>query len=107
MRFGRGCFETPLWKQLIDNVVSNASTFHLIGLLSDGNVHSHIHHLKAMLDELSRQNIETVRLHILLDGRDVPGRSALTYVAQLEDWLRAINNASNRDYRIASGEGVW
>ncbi len=98
-------FQSDVWKQLVGRVNVNQSTFHLIGLISDGNVHSHMDHLKAMLDELSNDSVQRVRIHVLLDGRDVPARSALTYVEQLEDWLRDINQASQRDYAIASGGG--
>jgi 2,3-bisphosphoglycerate-independent phosphoglycerate mutase len=101
----KAVFATDLWRQLVGRVITHQSTFHLIGLLSDGNVHAHMDHLKAMLDELSKDHVQTVRVHILLDGRDVPARSALTYVAQLEAWLSAINQSSQRDYQIASGGG--
>jgi len=98
-------FHTDLWRQLTGRVITNQSTFHLIGLLSDGNVHSHKNHLKAMLDELSRDHVQKVRIHILLDGRDVPARSAMGYVDELDDWLNQINQSSQRDYQIASGGG--
>ena len=98
-------FRTELWKQLVGRVNVNQSTFHLIGLISDGNVHSHMDHLKAMLAELSNDSVQRVRVHVLLDGRDVPARSALTYVDQLEGWLYEINQSSQRDYQIASGGG--
>lgn len=98
-------FQTDLWRQLTGRVIANQSTFHLIGLLSDGNVHSHTNHLKAMLDELSRDHVQRVRIHILLDGRDVPARSAMNYVEELEGWLSQINQSTQRDYQIASGGG--
>ncbi len=79
-------------------------TLHFLGLLSDGNVHSHIDHLLAMLDESARQGVSKVRVHILLDGRDVPETSALQYVTQLENKLSEIN-AGGLDYAIASGGG--
>jgi 2,3-bisphosphoglycerate-independent phosphoglycerate mutase len=101
----KAMFHTDLWRQLTGRVITNQSTFHLIGLLSDGNVHSHKNHLKAMLDELSRDHVQKVRIHMLLDGRDVPARSAMEYVDELEEWLRQINQSSQRDYQIASGGG--
>ena len=101
----KALFQTDLWRQLTGRVITNQSTFHLIGLLSDGNVHSHKNHLKAMLDELSRDHVQKVRIHILLDGRDVPARSAMSYVDELEGWLSQINQSSQRDYQIASGGG--
>ena len=93
-------FKTDLWHQLTGRVITNQSTFHLIGLLSDGNVHAHKNHLKAMLDELSKDHVQRVRLHILLDGRDVPARSAMGYVDELEDWLSQINQSHNVIIRL-------
>ncbi|MEC8678656.1 MAG: 2,3-bisphosphoglycerate-independent phosphoglycerate mutase [Candidatus Margulisiibacteriota bacterium] len=101
----KAMFQTELWRQLVGRVITNQSTFHIVSLLSDGNVHSHKDHLKAMLDELSRDHVQKVRLHILLDGRDVPARSALGYVEECEEWLQQINQSSQRDYKIASGGG--
>ena len=101
----KSMFQTELWRQLVGRVITNQSTFHIITLLSDGNVHSHKDHLKAMLDELSRDHVQKVRLHVLLDGRDVPARSALTYIEECEEWLSQINQSSQRDYKIASGGG--
>lgn len=83
---------------------SSPRTVHFLGLLSDGNVHSHIDHLLAMLDECARQDVPVVRVHVLLDGRDVPETSAFTYVERLENKLREIN-ARGLDYAIASGGG--
>lgn len=79
-------------------------TVHFIGLLSDGNVHSHIDHLFAMLDDCREKGVARVRVHVLLDGRDVAQKSALTYVAPTERKLAELS-ADGRDYRIASGGG--
>jgi 2,3-bisphosphoglycerate-independent phosphoglycerate mutase len=92
------------WRELIDAVKDNGTTLHFIGLLSDGNVHSHISHLFAMLDEAAREGVQKVRIHILLDGRDVDPTSALHYVDDLE-WKLGELNAAGRDYRIADGGG--
>ena len=61
-----------------------SSQFHLIGLWSDGNVHAHVDHAYAMMDEAAARGVKKIRLHILLDGRDVSETSALEYVAPLE-----------------------
>jgi 2,3-bisphosphoglycerate-independent phosphoglycerate mutase len=74
---------------------------HFIGLLSDGNVHSHIDHLVAMIQRAAAEHVPKVRVHALLDGRDVPERSALTYVDRIEACLAE----TGRDYRVASGGG--
>ena len=57
---------------------------HFLGLLSDGNVHSHINHLKALISRAKEDGVKEVRLHVLLDGRDVPETSALIYVDEIE-----------------------
>ena len=97
-------FASSAWRELADNCKNRHSTMHFIGLLSDGNVHSNISHLIAMLKQAKAEGISRVRCHILLDGRDVPATSALDYVQQLEDALAALNDASF-DGRIASGGG--
>lgn len=94
-----------VWADAVKQVGENDSTLHFAGLLSDGNVHSHINHLFAMLDRAALDSVRTVRVHVLLDGRDVPDRSAHEYISALEDKLRSLNAESDRDYRIASGGG--
>ena len=97
-------YTSAAWKDLAGNCKANGSTMHFIGLLSDGNVHSNISHLIAMLGQAKAEGIARVRCHILLDGRDVPATSALDYVQQLEDVLATLNDASF-DGKIASGGG--
>lgn len=99
-------FEGKTWKWLIDFSKKNKGKFHFIGLLSDGNVHSHIDHLKEMLKHLAEEeNIPVARLHTLLDGRDVEETSALKYVDDIEEFIQEINKEYAVDYRIASGGG--
>lgn len=95
---------TPLWRQLLDRVKGRGTTLHFIGLLSDGNVHSHIEHLLAMLARAQQEGVGRVRIHALLDGRDVPGTSAHLYLECLEATLRALRGAG-MDVAIASGGG--
>ena len=102
---GRTLFDGEVWKELIANVDTHNSKLHFIGLLSNGNVHSHIEHLEALLAEAKKQGVKTACVHILLDGRDVPPTSALEYVNRLENFLAALNNGSETDYAIASGGG--
>ena len=101
----RALFEGPVWKDLIQNVVQHDSKLHFMGLFSDGNVHSHIDHLEAMLIEAKNQGVKKACVHILLDGRDVPPTSALEYVDRLEEFLSALNTDSDIDFAIASGGG--
>ena len=97
-------FNSGTWKEMAANCVEHKSTMHFIGLLSDGNVHSNISHLKAMIAEAKKDGVSKVRVHILLDGRDVPATSALQYVDELEDFLTEQRDA-DFDCRIASGGG--
>lgn len=96
-------FSSETWKALVGNCKENG-VLHLIGLFSDGNVHSHIDHLKALIQKAKEEEVKKVRIHILLDGRDVGETSALEYVNPFEDFLSSLNNNSF-DVRIASGGG--
>jgi 2,3-bisphosphoglycerate-independent phosphoglycerate mutase len=96
-------FDGAAWKQARARA-SAGGTVHFIGLLSDGNVHSHIKHLFALLDRCAAEGFRRVRVHPLLDGRDVGEKSALTYLEPLEQKLGALS-AGGRDYRVASGGG--
>ena len=101
-------FSGECWKKLIANVKKNdGSALHFIGLLSDGNVHSHIDHLKAMINEAKKEGVKKVRVHALIDGRDVGETSALDYVTPFENYLAEISK-EGFDYKIASGGGrMW
>ncbi|MFA5688171.1 MAG: 2,3-bisphosphoglycerate-independent phosphoglycerate mutase [Kiritimatiellales bacterium] len=98
-------FQGGTWKALIANVKKNNSTLHFIGLFSDGNVHSHIDHLKAMIEEAKKEGVKKIRVHPLLDGRDVPPTSALDYVEPFEQFLAGLNAGGTVDYAVASGGG--
>ena len=96
-------FQSETWKSLIANA-KDGHALHFLGLLSDGNVHSNISHLIAMLKQARAEGVMKAYCHILLDGRDVPATSALEYVAQLEDVLAQLRT-EGADYAIASGGG--
>ena len=97
-------FTTDTWKGLVQKPAKEGRTLHFIGLLSDGNVHSHISHLFSLIERAAEDGVKNLKLHILLDGRDVPETSALIYVDQLED-LQNKFKLRGLDYRIASGGG--
>ena len=97
-------FASQTWQKLIGNVKTNQSTLHFLGLFSDGNVHSHIDHLKAMIAEAKKEGVHRVRIHILLDGRDVGETSALDYINPFEAFLDGLR-APDFDVLIASGGG--
>jgi 2,3-bisphosphoglycerate-independent phosphoglycerate mutase len=97
-------FETDVWRQAIE--CGRSGTLHLLGLHSDGNVHSHNQHLYAMLRRAAAEGVTSAAVHILHDGRDVPARSALGYIATTESVLAEINGEDERrNFRIASGGG--
>ncbi len=97
-------FVSETWQTLVSGVKANGSTLHFIGLFSDGNVHSHIDHLKAMLSHAKEEGVAKIRIHILLDGRDVGETSALEYIDPFEDFLSTLRD-ENCDVKIASGGG--
>ena len=97
-------FASATWLELVENVKNNGSTLHLMGLFSDGNVHSHIDHLKALVENAKNAGVKRVRIHILLDGRDVGETSALDYVCPFEEYLNGLRGA-DFDIAIASGGG--
>jgi len=96
-------FASSTWIDLANNA-REGKAMHFIGLLSDGNVHSNISHLIALLKRAKAEGVKKAYCHILLDGRDVPATSALEYVEQLENVLTALNE-EGYDYAIASGGG--
>ena len=92
-------FAGETWREMIQH-----NTLHFIGLLSDGNVHSHENHLHAMLRQAKKDGVRRVRIHVLLDGRDVGQKTAEVYVERLERLLSELNGA-DFDARVASGGG--
>ena len=92
------------WQQIVAGAKAGRGVVHFIGLFSDGNVHSHIDHLKAMIVRAKEEGVKVVRVHALLDGRDVPETSALDYVEPFESFLAGLSDAGF-DARIASGGG--
>ena len=92
--------EMPAIKKGIDHALKNNSKLHIMGLLSDGGVHSHIDHILYMLEESVKAGIKEVVVHAFLDGRDVPPKSALTYLKQLQD---KVNEVGNSKIGVVSG----
>lgn len=86
----------------MNHVLTNRSSLHIMGLLSDGGVHSHIDHLKALLKMAKDNNIKNVYVHAFLDGRDVPPRCALKYISEIEDYMK-----ENGVGRIATVSGRY
>ncbi len=97
-------FETEIWRKIVERGKSGGA-LHFIGLLSDGNVHSHIDQLFLLIDRCAEEGLPRVRVHPLLDGRDVGERSALDYLVPTREKLTAIFETRGLDYCIASGGG--
>ena len=88
-------FLSNSWGKVMDRTF-RGGTVHFMGLFSDGNVHSHIKHFERLITECADRKIHRVRLHILLDGRDVGEKSAISYIQPMEEMLKSINEkASN------------
>ena len=83
-------FENPELNKAMDHVLANDSCLHLLGLVSDGGVHSHITHLFGLLDMAKRKGLTKVAVHAFLDGRDVPPQCAVTYLEELESHMKEI-----------------
>ena len=98
-------YKGATWQKLVKNAKDHGSTLHFIGLLSDGNVHSHIDHLKAMVAEAKKEGVKKVRVHALLDGRDVGEVSALDYFDPFAEYLAELSADGTFDAQIASGGG--
>ncbi|MGH1543775.1 MAG: 2,3-bisphosphoglycerate-independent phosphoglycerate mutase [Arenicella sp.] len=99
----KSIFQTDVWQQLVNHGKQN--TLHLVGLHSDGNIHSHTQHLYQLMHQAAQEGVTEACLHILLDGRDVPARSALDYIATTEQHIAEINQKYQANFRIASGGG--
>lgn len=97
-------FKTDVWSQMIKETANEKKCLHFIGLLSDGNVHSHIEQLFAIMEGSIRDGIKKIRVHPLLDGRDVPPDSGLIFIDQLEEKLNDLEQRGI-DAKIASGGG--
>lgn len=97
-----GAYETQTWQDIKNRLAGTDKTLHFMGIFSDGNVHSHIAHLEKMMAQAQKDGIEHIRVHILLDGRDVPPQSEPKYIQRLEKF---IHDLGDPDYKIASGGG--
>jgi len=97
-------FKTKAWEEIARRA-QTGGTVHFIGLLSDGNVHSHIEQLYILIDKCAEMNFPKVKLHALLDGRDVGEKTALNYIIPTEEKLKNISKQKGFQYAIASGGG--
>lgn len=103
--FASGQIWQGKWRKVADHAKQPGATLHFIGLLSDGNVHAHQQHLERMLERAAEEGVARVRVHPLLDGRDVPDRSAERYLQRLEAVLAGIRQRTGLSYWVASCGG--
>ncbi len=96
----RSFFAIPELMDLVQIVKSKDSSLHLMGLLSDGGVHSHIEHLFAFIDMAYEAKIMNIFIHPILDGRDTPPQSGIQYLTQLEQYLEK-KRAEDKDITVA------
>lgn len=90
----RSFFNNPVLNNAIDKIKSNGSSLHLIGLISDGGVHSHLNHIFALLELAREKDLKQVYIHAVLDGRDTPPTSGVKYVKSINDYMRLNNFGS-------------
>lgn len=101
----KNLFDSALWQKLLERVKNNVGAkLHFMGLLSDGNVHSHIDHLEAMIENAAESDVKEICLHILLDGRDVGPQTSIDYIDRIEAFIEPFNQKGHY-FRIASGGG--
>lgn len=86
-----GFFHNPIFKNQLEYAVTNDKAVHIMGLLSDGGVHSHISHIKAILKMAKQNNCTKVYLHVFTDGRDCPPTSAKQYIREIEETMNDLN----------------
>ncbi|MBQ7605964.1 MAG: 2,3-bisphosphoglycerate-independent phosphoglycerate mutase, partial [Firmicutes bacterium] len=83
-------FKNPALLHAMEHAKKNDSSLHIMGLVSDGGVHSHIEHLKALIKMAKNSGLSKVYVHAFLDGRDVPPRCAVTYIDELEACMKEL-----------------
>lgn len=83
-------FENEVLKKIMADVIHHQSTLHLIGLVSDGGVHSQLTHLFALLDMAKAKGVPSIKVHAILDGRDTPPDSGVKYIEQLQNHINTL-----------------
>ncbi len=81
-------FKNKVLNAAMENAKEKNTSLHLVGLVSDGGVHSHIEHLKALVDLARKKKVKNLYIHAFLDGRDVPPRSAAPFLDSLDNYLK-------------------
>ena len=95
-------FKNPVLSENMDKAIIEGKAIHLLGLLSDGGVHSHIRHAEALIKMAKEKGVKELYLHCLLDGRDVPPQSAAQYIKEIEKYMELLGLG-----KIATIEGRY
>ncbi|HYT30993.1 MAG TPA: 2,3-bisphosphoglycerate-independent phosphoglycerate mutase, partial [Thermoanaerobaculia bacterium] len=97
-------FENPVLVEAVDRAAGGNRSLHLLGLLSDGGIHSHVRHLEGLLELARRRGVGNLWVHAFTDGRDTPPRSARAYVDRIErklaETVGAIGTVCGRYYAM-------
>ena len=97
-------FDNDILNEIINNTKSNSTSLHLLGLVSDGNVHASLDHLEAIIEKCSTEELKHVYIHVFTDGRDTPPESGINYVNELEEFIKdhtaEIASVSGRYYAM-------
>ena len=99
----KSLYKSAVWQKIVKQVCENKKTLHFLGLLSDGNVHSHEQHLYHMLKQAKKEQVPNVRIHVLFDGRDVAPRSAEKYINRLEQVLLELRSKDFSVFAASAG----
>ncbi|MDA3838381.1 MAG: 2,3-bisphosphoglycerate-independent phosphoglycerate mutase [Candidatus Delongbacteria bacterium] len=96
--------KNPVLNEIISDTKEKNSSLHLLGLVSDGNVHASLDHLKALIQKCTNEELENVYIHIFTDGRDTPPESGINYIKNLSEFLKEhtakIASVSGRYYAM-------
>jgi len=83
-------FKNPVLENAIQQAIDSEKAIHILGLVSDGGVHSHERHIEALLELAAKKNASKVYVHAFLDGRDTPPKSAKKYLEKIEDKIKQV-----------------
>ncbi len=100
-------FENPVLNTVCDAAAKSGGALHLMGLVSDGGVHSDLRHLVALLELATRKGTAPVYIHVFTDGRDTPPQSGLGFVTELQAEIDALSHGTGQDVRIATVSGRY
>ena len=99
--------KNEVFVKAMDDVKADAKTLHLMGLMSPGGVHSHMNHVEALVKMAAEHGVKTVRVHAVMDGRDVDPQSGAGYMSEFCAFLAKISEETGCDARVATVSGRY